>query len=312
MNSDDGSNDLEEIPTVETIPFDSTSEENNNGLQIGTSDDMLRAPLLETTETNPNTTTATTTTATSTDESNTIVSKLTNHFKTIVDIYADQSGSLENIIKGISLVAFVGAFLGIIMPKDVDLPSPVYRYISSIIGYTYFMAWSVSFYPQIITNYQNKSIDGLSTDSSVLAVLNYTCYTLYNVFFYWDGTIRQEYKDRNGPDAEITVQSNDVAFAIHALLLTLLIVVQIIQYGGFKTQPLSKTCIAIIGTTIVLSGIYILCILLDVPGFLWIDFLYIMATVKLLLTIMTYIPQIVLNFHRQSTQGKKKNCYYLK
>mmetsp|Transcript_8488 Transcript_8488/g.12742 ORF Transcript_8488/g.12742 Transcript_8488/m.12742 type:complete len:386 (+) Transcript_8488:169-1326(+) len=282
-----------ESPTVETVTFNNSEDNNDNN---NDSNNMLREPLLVD-DNNEGTSSSANANISS------VSSRITHIFNEIVDIYSDQSGSCMNLTKGLSIVAFLGAFLGLIMPKDTDLPSPFYRYISSMIGYMYFVAWSVSFYPQIITNYQNKSIDGLSTDAMVLAVLNYICYTTYNAFFFWDETIRQDYKDRNGADAEITVQSNDVAFSINALVLTLFTLGQIFYYGGFSTQPLSRTTKGIIGATVGLSLLYILGIFFHVPNFDWIDFLYIMATVKLILTVMTYIPQIVLNYKRKSTQG---------
>jgi cystinosin len=188
------------------------------------------------------------------------------------------------------------------MPKNQDLPTVWYQSLSSIIGYSYFLSWSVSFYPQLITNYQQKSIEGLSTDSYVLAVVNYTCYTIYNTFFFFSKGIRQEYQDRHGQDSKITVQSNDVAFAIHALILNCILMYQIAYYGGFQSQPISKVTIIIVIGTILVSLGYIACIYL-LEGFLWIDFLYLMATIKLVLTILTYLPQILLNFQRKSTQG---------
>ena len=132
--------------------------------------------------------------------------------KAILNIYSDQSGSFKNVTTGLSIMFALGTMTGILMPKNPDLPHAWYRILSSVIGYIYFVSWSVSFYPQLITNHEKKRIDGLSTDASILAVLNYTCYTIYNAFFFWDENIRQEYRDRNGEDAKITVQSNDVAF----------------------------------------------------------------------------------------------------
>jgi hypothetical protein len=151
--------------------------------------------------------------------------------KSIITIYADQSGSCENVSKGISVILAIGAFVGAVLPKNPDLPTPWYRTLSSSIGYIYFLSWSVSFYPQLITNYQKKSTEGVSTDAYILAALNYICYTIYNAFFFFDEGIRQEFKDRYGPDATITVQSNDVAFSVHALFLTFVLTGQIMYYG---------------------------------------------------------------------------------
>jgi cystinosin len=221
--------------------------------------------------------------------------------KTVFKIYSDQSGSRSNIVNGLSVMFGLGAMTGIVMPKNPDLPHAWYRLLSSIIGYTYFVSWSVSFYPQLITNYQRKTVEGLSTDASILAVLNYTCYTIYNAFLFWDESIRQEYRERNGEDSKITVQSNDVAFSIHALMLNMLLIAQIVRYGGFKNQPVSRITLLIVATVFALSAGYLLCIFSF--NWLWIDFLYFMASVKLVLTVLTYLPQLLLNFTRKSTDG---------
>ncbi len=305
---------IEESPTVETISFlDSPSsstlqppnknpnpddilidhDDNTNNNDTNSND--LSQPLL------PNLNTYNE----EVDTNNNVncTSKLTSCFKSIFKIYTNQSPSCLTLTKGLSIAALSGIILGIIIPKNPNLPSPFYQYISSILGYTYFVAWSISFYPQIITNYKRKKIDGLSVDASILAVLNYTCYTIYTTFFFWDGTIRQEYKDRNGDNSEVTVMSNDVAFALNSLLLTSITLFQVFYYGGFEDQPMSKICGGIVWMTFGVSFAYIWCILWEVPGFLWIDFLYLMGTVKLILTIMTYVPQIFLNFKRRSTEG---------
>jgi uncharacterized protein with PQ loop repeat len=308
-NNDDIA-DIVESPTVETIPIDNTTEnvesfhDNNTNSNINVQEDEITSPLLLVS----NDTTGVIESTHHNDAANqSIAIKFSNATKSWAQIYSENPTSCLALIKGLLLPALLGIIFGIIMPKNTSLPSPTYRYISSILGYTYFVAWSVSFYPQIITNYKTKSTAGISTDSSILAVLNYICYTIYNVFFFWDETIRQEYKDRNGDDSEITVMSNDVAFAVNALLTTTFILGQILYYKGWASQPPSKTCLAIVFCTMVLSGVHVLCILFKVQGFLWIDFLYMMGTVKLILTIMTYIPQVTLNFKRKSTSGEKKN-----
>jgi hypothetical protein len=224
-------------------------------------------------------------------------SPVMRHLRDIIHIYSDQSGDCSNLTRGLSIMFVFGALLGLVMPNNSDLPNQWYQTFSSIIGYIYFVSWSVSFYPQIITNYQRKHITGLSTDSSILAVLNYMCYAIYNVFFYFDETIRKEYKNRHGEDAQITVQSNDVMFSIHALFLTCVLLTQIIYYGGFRSNPISKITVLIVALVLVSAVIYIVCIY--TKGLLWIDFLYLLATFKLILTVLTYVPQVLLNYWRQ-------------
>merc|ERR1712238_562390 len=135
-------------------------------------------------------------------------------------------GTCRNISYGMLVMLFFGTILGILIPKNDELPNPWYRDVSSVVGYTYFTCWS------------QGSIDGLSTDYAIMLLINYACYAAYNVPFFWNKGIRKEYKDWYGPDSEVAVQSNDVAFAIHALVLAFALNLQIIYYGGFKSKLL--------------------------------------------------------------------------
>ena len=62
----------------------------------------------------------------------------------LLDTYSDQSGKLSNIRNGLSIVVIFGLALGLWMPKNDDLPTLWYRYVSSIIGYMYVVSWGVS------------------------------------------------------------------------------------------------------------------------------------------------------------------------
>lgn len=39
--------------------------------------------------------------------------------------------------------------------------------VSTALGWLYFAAWSISFYPQIVLNFQRKSVSGLSLEFQV-------------------------------------------------------------------------------------------------------------------------------------------------
>lgn len=57
--------------------------------------------------------------------------------------------------------------------------------ISSVIGWCYFVAWSISFYPQIYTNFQRKSVVGLNFDFISLNVVGFVLYAIFNVGLYF-------------------------------------------------------------------------------------------------------------------------------
>jgi cystinosin len=50
--------------------------------------------------------------------------------------------------------------------------------ISAVLGWTYFLAWSISFYPQVILNWRRKSVVGLSFDYNAYNVIGYLCYSV--------------------------------------------------------------------------------------------------------------------------------------
>ena len=184
---------------------------------------------------------------------------------------------------------------------------------------------SVSFYPQVISNFKRKSTAGLSPDFCVLNVIGFACYAAYTASFYWSSTVQELYKERYGPDKEITVQSNDVAFAIHAFVLSSLTVCQIVYYNFSSPSSaarLSKPIrVLIVGIAIICTGYPLLVVLSKIhrkgykPNnnqyylegtlgkFNWLDFLYLLSYVKIFISLIKYIPQVVLNFRRKSTVG---------
>ena len=52
--------------------------------------------------------------------------------------------------------------------------------VSKVIGWTYFVAWSASFFPQAIENYHRKSVAGFSIEFALLNPSGFFFYTLYN------------------------------------------------------------------------------------------------------------------------------------
>lgn len=102
-------------------------------------------------------------------------------------------------------------------------------YVAIVIGWIYFVAWTVSFWPQMIINFRRKSVVGLSFDFLTLNMLGHTLYAIFNCSLYWNDRIEQEYFNRN-PHGLNPVIANDVAFSLHASLATFLTVVQCFIY----------------------------------------------------------------------------------
>ncbi|CAH8615333.1 unnamed protein product [Heterobilharzia americana] len=168
-----------------------------------------------------------------------------------------------------------------------------------VIGWLYFAAWTVSFYPQLFLNWKRKSVVGFNFDFAVLNVIGFLYYSIYNVGLFWIPLIQKQYLQRN-PLSTIPVQINDLVFAFHALAISSLTAFQILIYER-GDQRVSKLCLGLIGLIIVYS--VIVCILGGVNVVIWLDTFYLLSHVKLFISFVKYAPQAIMNFRRKSTVG---------
>jgi len=239
---------------------------------------------------------------------------LSQVLKFVLTFLSDDSGEPRHIYRGLSTIFFLGAALGLILPNNYSfkLQGFWYPHFSSIIGYTYFTAWSISFYPQLLLNFRKKNTKGLSVDFCYMNVLGFLCYAIFNVSMYYSKNLQQQYAIRHNLQP-IKVAPNDVAFAIHALLLSMVWVLQIWHYDG-KNNPIKRpstitlVCIASILVTCVTYALLILVVHHfghdgNYYGLNWLDYMYTLANFKVFITFVKYCPQVILNARRKSTQG---------
>jgi len=212
----------------------------------------------------------------------------------------DTGGALE-VFMGTLGMLICGTILGLILPKNEDLPTA--RFLSASFGYTYFFAWSVSFYPQCLMNYRRKTTQGLSADYVGLDLLGYASYSIYTLGLFYSPAIQKLYHERYGENAESTVQPNDILFAVHAIFITSLTLGQIAHYDGLSallpSKVIGKSMIGILAACFV----YSLMILANIGQTNWLDYLYMLSAIKIIVTLMKYVPQILLNHRRKSTEG---------
>lgn len=239
------------------------------------------------------------------DGTTTMSSRISNGGGGIINAHQQQF----SLLKWSFYLLMGGVILGLALPKNPHLPSRSWQILSNVVGYTYFLAWSLSFYPQIFLNHQRRTTHGLSVDFCVLNVLGYICYTIYTTNFFWNENVISAYRERNSgggssdQKGEITVQGNDVAFAIHAILMASVTLSQIGIYDTFTVRPPSKRVYIVLLSTCTFCILYLLSTWIyhghiDVLGFL-----YVLGTIKIGVTIGKYVPQALLNRSRKSTVG---------
>jgi len=235
----------------------------------------------------------------------TLTTQYLGNFKNSLMIpFLDDTGARHKIISGLMALIGVGVALGLIMPKDEHLAHAWYRDFSNVLGYTYFVCWSVCFYPQVILNYRRQSTLGLSPDFAMLNFFGWSCFVAYECAMYFDTEVKRLYQERF-QTSDSTVQSNDVAFAIHAHLLSIIYLFQICYYGGgLKALKLkNQTCFLLgaIMTPAVIGPMLFATNLLDHKYML--DYFYLLSLLKVSATCLKYTKQFFFNRERKSTKG---------
>lgn len=201
-----------------------------------------------------------------------------------VDVYSNASKNSKND----------GEFIRITVEHSYAL-----NVFSMVIGWLYFLAWSISFYPQMYENWRRKSVIGLNFDFLALNLLGFFLYSLFNVGLYSIPDIVDEYQDRH-PRGVNPVQINDIFFSVHAFVAVIFTIVQcyIYERGDQTVSKFANSLFVIyflfLGISLVLAGTEVIH---------WLDFLYYCSYVKLSITLIKYVPQAYMNFQRKSTAG---------
>ena len=176
---------------------------------------------------------------------------------------------------------------------------PFLQILSQILGWIYFFAWSISFYPQVFLNFYRRSVVGLNFDFLAYNLIGFAFYGIFNSCLFWSPAIQAMYFTQH-PGGVNPVQLNDVIFALHAVLITFITILQCFCFER-EGQKISYTAIVFICAfflTVVIAGTLGL---FDVIN--WLVFLYVLSYIKLVITLIKYVPQAYMNFKRKSTSG---------
>ncbi|XP_058982710.1 cystinosin homolog [Musca domestica] len=172
-------------------------------------------------------------------------------------------------------------------------------YTSLVFGWIYFVAWSISFYPQIYTNFRRKSVVGLNFDFIALNIVGFTLYSIFNCGLYWIPEIQGEYFQRH-PRGLNPVMLNDVVFSLHAMFATCITIYQCFVYerGEQRISRVATGLLSLFAVFVIISAGLAAGNVIH-----WLDFLYYCSYVKLTITIIKYVPQALMNYRRKSTVG---------
>lgn len=168
--------------------------------------------------------------------------------------------------------------------------------LSQVLGWVYFVAWSISFYPQVILNYQRQSVCGLSFE--------FLAFHLSGFFFYSIFTVAN-YVEQKRLHLEISVEPSDVAFAVHALVLTALTSWQCFIYERGNQRFRMEHAILLGAIWLLFGYNFILCF----TGVLrWIkkndgdefSFAEFLGYSKAFISVIKLVPQVVFNYRSKA------------
>jgi cystinosin len=156
------------------------------------------------------------------------------------------------------------------------------KLVSRVFGWVYFLAWSLSFYPQPLLNWRRKSTQGLAIDFPTCNVLGFVSYTVSTAAFLFSPVIQSQYAYRHPLSPETTVRFNDFVFAAHGAVLCVITYSQFFPtIWGFKVgarQRASRVILGIFWGSILAVALTIIVVRTkgkdggdDPSGWAWID-----------------------------------------
>jgi cystinosin len=146
-------------------------------------------------------------------------------------------------------------------------------------------------------NFVRKTTIGFNTDKLLYDLIGFGCLSVYCYSFRYIHSVRDSYRDKHGGTSP-SVELNDVAFGIHAFFMTLVQIAQVLKYNGLEQKP-SMKCLIGCGVTVLAIVVYlVVCLLVDSSVFVVLNWLYFISFVKIGVTLIKYVPQVLLNNKR--------------
>ncbi len=129
--------------------------------------------------------------------------------------------------------------------------------------------------------------------------VGFFCYSVFTVSFYFIPAIQEEYR-RTHDGQDNLIKANDVFFSVHALLLGTIYLIQVLMYRKKEEKLSIGAAVCFSGTCIAILVLTTLCMF---NIFSWLNLMYVLSYIKLVLTVIKCMPQVYMNYLLKSTIG---------
>ena len=120
----------------------------------------------------------------------------------------------------------------------------VAAFLVQALGWTAFVAWTASFWPQVLLNWRRKSVTGLSVDYLFLNLTKHCMYLIYNAALFCSPAVQAQYRAKyHGEQQPVTLP--DLAFSVHSVSILCVQIAQYFIYGA-DGQKVSRLSVAFV------------------------------------------------------------------
>ena len=211
-------------------------------------------------------------------------------------------GVVDSLIKN-STLNFLGENTTSISLDDPESTNNSFCNFSNVIGWIYFISWSLSFYGTLYEIWKNKTATGVSFDFQFLNITGYTAYSIYTIWAYNDSHLGVN-------DVEI----QDCLFGVHSLIISIITILFLQKYYDPQDSN-QKLSLGSKLLTFSLWGIFIIILISerilkiydptinDEDKTFNFNCIIYLGYVKVIVCFIKYIPQIRLIQKRKTTFG---------
>lgn len=208
--------------------------------------------------------------------------------------------------------------------------------MEDILGIIYVIAWSVSIYPSLITNFRSKSSMGISTDFAILNVAGYGYLLLANILQLYCWVLPNESSSLSSSPSSTSSSSTpverphisgfDVLYTGHGFILNIIILSQVLwgstlwNFQDTGTDPTETRTTrrttrrmkplyrAFFQLTLLIFTVLTLRFIYGVYLYGWdnsntVIYCGYLSLLKISMSLVKYIPQIKYNYERNSMRG---------